>query len=360
MFDLARWQKEAQHRLLPFLKRPRREPFLAGTSSLLVYLITRTLEPFLEAYEENAIEATLALAAIDRGAGANFLVRNAPQLRYQGALLLRRELAVSAPLRQVVGRILLKLGIIELVKNGLDDIQGEWFRLSLLNEIERWTIGGELKELRDALDTIPWQSRYAAIQSLRRQTGEYSSDDLALLESALRDSSNHVRSAAARILGQVHGAISHSIQQALLETALHDHDLGTRYAAARALGTLRGRIAIDEVIDQLTAALVDEDSFVRSAAGLVIGQLGLAAAQPRVIGHLTAALNDRDPYVREAAAQALGLLGETAASEETLAALTAALHDTDFYVHNAASSALSRLQAFAQLPEDLIRSELVV
>src|SRR5687768_12781310 len=119
MFDLERWRQDAQHRLRPFLQRPRQEPALVGTSSLFTYQAVRTLEPFLEAYQDDPIAGTLALATVTRAQGANILLRLATQLRYQGALLLRRELYASAPLRATVEQILLQLGIIDLVKQGL-------------------------------------------------------------------------------------------------------------------------------------------------------------------------------------------------------------------------------------------------
>jgi hypothetical protein len=359
MFDLERWRQEAQQRLRPFLQRPRQEPVLVGTSSLFTYLAVRTLEPFLEAYQDDPIAGTLALATITRAPGANTLIRMATQLRYQGALLLRRELYASGPLRATLEQILLQLGVIDLVKQGLNDTQCEWFRLTLQHEIEPWTMNGELRGVQQALASPPWQLRYATIQSLRDRDGTYSPDELAMLQGGLQDTSSHVRAAAARGLGHMRGTIPMSVRQSLLDAALHDRDLGARYAAARALGTLRDHIISDDLIELLVTALFDEDSFVRSAASLVLGQLGEQIARPVVIDSLISVLKDRDPYAREASAQALGRLGLPAATRETLSALGEALLDTDYYVHEAALNAIARLRPLLD-PTDEVSSPALV
>lgn len=344
MFDLDRWRQEVHQRLRPFLQRPRQEPYLAGCSSLFTYLATKAIEPFIEAYISDPMHATIALSNVDQGQGANYLVRHAMQLRYQAPLLLRRELQHSPQLRALTEQLLIQLGVIDLIRSGLDDTQGEWFRLALRHEIETWTMSGELRVLRDMIQSPTWQSRYAVIQQLQPKTGRYSVDDQALLVTSLNDSSNHVRAAAARRLGLLRSAIDEDVRHGLLQTALHDRDLGARYAAARALGALRDYLPMDLMLELLTTALYDDDSFVRSAAALVLGQFGERAATSVVIESLLRLLKDRDSYTREASAQALGMLGRAAATEEVMSGLAETLLDTDFYVHEAALTALGGLR----------------
>ncbi|NTU84147.1 MAG: HEAT repeat domain-containing protein [Chloroflexales bacterium] len=350
MFDQETWRIRIAERLAGFTRNPRQDIQIAGTASLLGYLAVRTLEPFLEVFPDEPVDAVMALAEITRGPGADMIVRRASQMRFQVSNLIERELRTRAELRAAVEQLLVTLNVIHIARQRLNSSRDEWLRLTLLSELEAFG-SEEFGQLRRLLQDSGWQSRYETIRSLRARNGHYSAADLVLLHDGLSDSASHVRAAAARMLGQFAGTPPAPLVKALTRVALYDCDLETRYAAARTLGALRDRIASPQLIDHLGYCLGDEDSFVRSAAALALGQLGELAGTPALIARLTALISDSDAYAREAAARALGCIGGAAATTTVLTALTRAMEDSDANVHEAAIDALTRLRKIrATLP----------
>jgi len=349
-FDQETWRARLGERLNGFARNPRQDMQLMGTATLLAYLAVRTVEPFVEAYQQAPVAAVLTLAEITRGPGADHVVRRAGQLRYQMAQIMERELRSKPELREAVEQLLVSLDVIHMARQRLNSSRDEWLRLSLLNELAMYD-PGEFGQLRKLLHDPGWQSRYDAIRGLRSRNGNYSAADLVLLHDGLSDSASHVRSAAARMLGLFAATPPQPLVKILTRVALYDCDLETRYAAARTLGALRDRIASPQLIDHLALCLSDEDSFVRSSAALVLGQLGEIAGSPALIEKLTTIVGDPDPYAREAAARSLGRIGAAAATTAVLNALTRAMEDSDSNVHEAAVDSLTRLRKIrATLP----------
>ncbi len=350
MFDQEVWRTRVAERLSGFARNPRQDIQIAGTGTVLAYLAVRTLEPFLEAFQQEPLAAVLTLAEITRGPGADLIVRRASQMRYQVAQLIERELRTKAELRVALEQLFVALNVLHLARQRLNSSRDEWLRLTLLHEIDTYSTG-EFSQLRRLLHDPGWQSRYETIRSLRQRNGNYSAADLVLLHDGLSDSASHVRSAAARMLGQFAGTPPTPLVRALTKVALYDCDLETRYAAARTLGALRDRIASPQLIDHLGRCLGDDDSFVRSAAALILGQFGELAGTPTLIEQLTVMITDDDAYTREAAARTLGRIGAAAATTAVLTALTRAMEDADANVHEAAIDALTRLRKIrATLP----------
>ncbi|NTV64228.1 MAG: HEAT repeat domain-containing protein, partial [Oscillochloris sp.] len=313
MFDQEAWRTRIAERLNGFARNPRQDIQLAGTSTVLAYLAVRTLEPFLDAFQQEPVAAVMTLAEIVKGAGADQIVRRASQMRFQVAQLIERELRTKPDLRVAMEQLIVTLNVLHLARQRLNSSRDEWLRLTLLHEID--TFGSnEFIQLRRLLHDPGWQSRYETIRSLRQRNGNYSAADLVLLHDGLSDSASHVRSAAARMLGHFAGTPPNPLVKALTKVALYDCDLETRYAAARTLGALRDRIASPQLIDHLGRCLGDDDSFVRSAAALILGQFGELAGTPTLIEQLTVMINDEDAYAREAAARTLGRIGMAAAS----------------------------------------------
>lgn len=343
MFDQETWRLRIAERLTTFARNPRQDINLTGVTTVLAYLATRTLEPFLDAFQQEPVTAVLTMAEITRGAGANHLVRRATQMRYQAAQILERELRTTPALRLAMEQLMVALNVVHLARQRLNSSRDEWLRLTLLNELEVYG-AQEFIQLRRLLQDPGWQSRYEAIRGLRQRNGNYTSADLVLLHDGLSDSASHVRAAAARMLGLFAATPPLPLVNALTRVALYDCDLETRYAAARALGSLRDRLASPQLLEQLAACLADEDNFVRSAAALVLSQLGDLAGTTNVITQLTVMLGDNDPYAREAAARALGRIGAAAATGEVVTALTRAMQDSDANVHEAAIDSLTRLR----------------
>jgi HEAT repeat protein len=350
MFDQDIWRQRIADRLAGFARNPRQDLQLSGTSTVLAYLAIRTLEPFLDAFQDQPVAAVVTLAEIVRGPGADHIVRRAAQMRYQVAPMIERELRSRPEVRAAIEQLLVTLGVIHLARQRLNSSRDEWLRLTLLNEIGSFD-ADEMPQLRRLLHDPGWQSRYDTIRSLRSRKGNYSAADLVLIHDALGDSASHVRAAAARMLGLFAATPPPPLVKALTRVALYDCDLETRYAAARTLGALRDRIASPQLIDHLSACLADSDSFVRSSAALVLDQLGEIAGTPQLIERLTDVISDPDPYAREAAARALGRIGAAAATTAVLNALTKAMEDPDANVHEAAVDALTRLRKIrATLP----------
>ncbi len=343
MFNQDIWRSQIAERLSSFARNPRQDIHIAGAGTVLAYLATRMLEPFLEAFQHAPVAAVLTLAEITTGTGADHIVRRAVQMRYQAATLLERELRAIPELRGAIERLMVTLGVVHLARQRLNSSRDEWLRLTLLSELEAYG-PQEFAQLRRLLHDPGWQSRYDAIRSLRQREGSYSSADLVLLHEGLSDSASHVRAAAARMLGHFAATPPTALVNALVRVALYDCDLETRYAAARALGALRDRITTPQLIDHLGTCLADKDNFVRSAAALILSQLGELAGTPMLITGLTDLLADGDSYAREAAARALGRIGTAAATPTVMQALTRAMEDSDANVHEAAVDSLTRLR----------------
>jgi HEAT repeat protein len=357
MFDQDAWRIRVAERLSGFARNPRQDIQLAGTGTVLAYLAVRTLEPFLDAFQQEPVAAVLTLAEITQGPGADQIVRRASQMRYQVSQLIERELRTKPELRAALEQLLVTLNVVHLARQRLNSSRDEWLRLTLLHELDAFE-PSEFALLRRLLHDPGWQSRYETIRSLRQRSGNYSAADLVLLHDGLSDSASHVRSAAARMLGQFAGTPPTPLVKALTKVALFDCDLETRYAAARTLGALRDRIASPQLIDYLGKCLKHEDSFVRSAAALILGQFGELAGTPNLIEQLTSMIADSDAYAREAAARTLGRIGAAAASATVLSALSRAMEDADANVHEAAVDALTRLRKIrATLPLNLTVSK---
>jgi HEAT repeat protein len=342
MFDHETWRHEIAERLGGFARNPRQEMQLAGAPSLLSYLVTRTLDPFLEAFQHEPIAAVLALAEITRGAGADQIVRRATRMRYQSAAQVDRELRTGKDFRAAVEQLLIELQTIALVRQRLNGSREEWLRYTLERELELFA--GEFTHLRRVLNDPGWQTRYEALRGLRSRKGRYTPADLVLIHDGLGDSAAHVRAAAARMLGLIAERPPALLIKALIRVALHDCDAETRIAAARAVGALREHMTSPQMLDHLSACLFDEDSFVRSAAALILGQLGEMAGAPLLIKNLAQLLEDSDPYAREAAARALGQIGASAATPQVISALTKAAQEGDINVHEAAMDSIARLR----------------
>jgi HEAT repeat protein len=342
MFDQDTWRRQIAEQLSSFARNPRQEMQLSGAPSLLSYLVTRTLDPFLEAFQREPIAAVLTLAALVHTPGADQIVQRASRMRYQSAPQIDRELRASREIRSTVERLLLELQTVALARQRLNGSREEWLRATLDRELD--TFPGEFGQLRRALSDPGWHTRSEAIRSLRSRNGRYTPADLVLIHDGLTDSTAHVRAAAARMLGMIAEPPGALLQKTLVRVALHDCDAETRIAAARAVGLLREQVTSPQLLDHLSACLFNEDSFVRSASALILGELGEMASAPILIKNLTSLLSDSDPYAREAAARALGRVGAAAATPEVLAALNRALEDGEISVHEAASDSLAHLR----------------
>ena len=309
---------------------------------MLSYLVTRTLAPFLEAFQREPIAAVMALAAITHSSGADQLVQRATRLRYQAAAQVDRELRASRDIRAAVEQLLIELQTIALVRQRLNGGREEWVRTTLDRELEFF--GNEFTALRRVLNDPDWHTRSEALQALRSRKGRYPPADLVLIHDGLTDSAAHVRAAAARALGLITEPPGALLQKTLVRVALHDSDAETRVAAARAVGMLREYVTSPQLLDHLSSCLFSDDSFVRSAAALVLGELGEMASAPMLVKHLARLLSDSDAYAREAAARSLGRIGAGAATADVMSALQNAIEDDEMPVHEAASDALARLR----------------
>ncbi|MBC8160078.1 MAG: HEAT repeat domain-containing protein [Roseiflexaceae bacterium] len=342
MFDHETWRRSIATRLNNFARNPRQDVQLAGAPTLLGYLVTRTIEPFLDAFQREPIAAVLALAEISRGPGADQFVLRATRLRYPSAAQIDRDLRTSAEQRIVAEQLLVELQTLPLARQRLNSTREHWLRTSLELELEQFP--NEFAQLRRVLHDPSWQTRYDALRGLRVRQGRFSPADLVLIHDGLSDSAAHVRTAAARCLGVIAETPPAVLVKALVRMAIHDRDAETRYAAARSIGTLRGQITSPHLLDYLSGCLFDDDSFVRSAAALVLGQLGEVAGAPMLVKSLIRLLDDRDTYAREAAARALGRIGQVAATPEVMAALQQAAEDGEIAIHEAATESLQRLR----------------
>lgn len=342
MFDHETWRHNIADRLANFTRNPRQDLQLAGAPNLLGYLFTRTIEPFLEAFQTEPIAAVLTLADMTRGSGANYLVHRATRLRYPSAMQIDRELRTNGELRSAAEQLLVELQTLPIARQRLNSTREQWFRTTLEYELDQFP--GEFVQLRRVLRDPAWQTRYESLRVLRNRNGRYTPGDLVLIHDGLSDSAAHVRTAAARCLGAISELPPPLLVRALVRVALHDCDAETRYAAARSIGLLREQITSPQLLDYLSTCLFDNDSFVRSSSALVLGQLGELAGAPMLIKNLTRLLGDSDMYGREAAARALGRIGKSAATPEVIAALQAAAENGEFSVYEAATESMIRLR----------------
>ncbi|MFO7170323.1 MAG: HEAT repeat domain-containing protein [Chloroflexota bacterium] len=349
MFNQETWRRRIAEQLNGFARNPRQELQIAGTTSMLAYLVTQTLAPFLEAFHTEPVAAVLTLAEIVRGPGADQIVRRATRMRYQHAVQVERELRGSQELRAASEQLLVELQTIPIARQRLNGAREEWLRASLERDLEAYP--GEFAQLRRVLSDPGGQARAEALRQLRARNGRYTPADLVLLHDGLRDGAAHVRASAARLLGMIADPPPPLLTKTLVHVALHDCDAETRFAAARAIGMLRHNVTSPQLLDQLWNHLFDSDSFVRSAAALVLGQLGDMAGTVQIISHLTRLLEDEDIYTREAAARALGRIGAAAATPEVIEALTRAAQDSDLQVHEAATDALVMLREARANPD---------
>lgn len=342
MFDQDVWRREVGNRVVGFARNPHQELQLAGLPSLLSYLVTCTLEPFLEAFGHEPVAAVLALADISRGPGADYIVRRATRMRYQSAPSIDRDLRSNRDFRTTAESLLVELQTMPQLRQRLNSSREVWLRVSLEQEMNLFP--AEFLQLRRVVRDPSWQTRYEALRALRERKGLYSPADLVLIHDGLGDSAAHVRAASARALGMLTSSPPLTLVKAIVRVALHDSDVETRYAAAKALGMLREHVASPQLLDLFANALFDEDSFVRSSAAMVLGQLCEYAGAPMLVHNLVKLLDDDDAYVREAAARALGRIGAPAASAEVLAALHRVAVQSDVTLHDAALESLVRLR----------------
>jgi HEAT repeat protein len=342
MFNQEHWRQQIAERLGAFARNPRQEIQLAGAPSLLAYLATQALAPFLEVFQSEPIDAVLALSNLTRGPGANLLVRRAIRRPYHSAAQIDRDLRGSQPIRLAAEQLLVELHVIPLARQRLNGARDEWLRATLERDLEAFP--GEFQQLRRVVADPGGHARFDALRRLKTREGRYSPADIVLLHESLSDSAAQVRAAAARLLGMIADMPPVLMIRKLIEVALHDCDAETRFAAARAIGMLRDSMTSPQLLDMLSEHLFARDRFYRASAALVLGQLGEMAGAPILVRNLASLLEDEDAYVREAAARALGRIGAAAATPEVLSALMRATHDAEMQVHEAATDALITLR----------------
>jgi HEAT repeat protein len=343
MFDQEQWQNQIIERFNAFARHPHQDMLISGANTLLGYLASRMLEPFLETFHQEPVNAVLVLAEIARGPGTDHIIRRATHLRFQGARLLEREMAVRRDVCLAIEQMMIALNVVHLARQRLNSSRDEWLRQTLAHELDSYD-ASLFVQVRNLLEDPGWKLRLEAISKLKQRQGEFTPADLILLREGLKDSSSDVRSAAARRLGDFAQNPPIPLVKALVQVSLHDCDMKTRRVASRALGSLRDRIACPEILELLVCHLSDGDCFVRSATAMLLIELGEITAIPPVIESLIDLLQDNDPYVREAAALALGHMGTPAVSQHVMEALTEAGADSDSAVHEAAVESLVRLR----------------
>ncbi len=343
MFDRENWHNQIVENLNAFARNPWQEVQISGSHSMLGYLAMRTIEPFLEAFMHEPINAVIALSSITREPGADRIILRASQLYFQGAHLLEREMHTLPTMRSTLEQLMVTLNIVHLARQRLNSNRDDWFRQTLIKELEVFDTN-QFVQIRHLLDDPGWKWRHDAIAGLKHRHGQFTPAELILLSEGLKDSSSDVRATAARILGEFAHTPPVQLIKTLVHVALHDCDMKARNAAARSLGGLSERIASPEILDLLAEHFLDPDCFVRSATAMLVSELGEMAAIPAMIHSLIRLLKDSDPYAREAAAIALGRLGPSAYTKEVFAALTEAGQDFDPAVHEAAVESLIQLR----------------
>lgn len=346
MFDRKVWRSQIDERINGFARDPWQDVQLIGGSSLLAYLVMRTLEPFLDTFEHAPIDAVCTLADITDGQGANYIVRHARRMRFQSARLFDRDLHAKADFRTAMESLMIALETITLVRQRLNSDRAVWFRNKLLNELMMYD-STEFTRLRQVLEDPSWRPLHDIIRGLRQRHGDYSPADMILLREGLNDSTPRVRAEAARRIGEFIGMPAEQLIVKLLDVALYDCDAEPRNAAACAFGKLRDRISSKQLLDELAIKLLDKDKFVRSSTARVIEELGELACNMTIIEKLVTIVGNEneDAYAREAAACALGHLGNGAATPDVIRVLTQTSQTAEAVsVHDATLTALIKLR----------------
>lgn len=343
MFDRSTWRMQVGRKLDSFARNPRQEIFISsGPVMLITYLASATLEPFLNAFEEEPITAIQTLASISAAPAMNAVVRRAPAMRYQLARLLEYELRNSYEWRFAVEQLLVGVDTIQLARQRLHGLDSDWFIDKLRDEIIDLS-PAEFMELHRRLnDSL--KSFHGIFQELRQKKGNFTQEELILLYVGLSDSSAGVRAQAARRLGEYAWTPSENMVNRLIQIALYDNDLESRNAAARAVGSLRDRIRTPTMLDVIASRLRDSDKFIRTATAMLLSHLGEVAGTKNIVEGLVQLLGDPDPYAREAAAHALGAMGVNATLPAVISALAQALQDDNEHVHDAALDSLTNLR----------------
>jgi HEAT repeat protein len=221
--------------------------------------------------------------------------------------------------------------------------------------------------------------RNAALEVCERLLGNATREDVPALIAELKDAKSFLRSAAARLLGEV-GSISGCAEVLpALKGAMKDKDPNLGREATAACQRLLNRTTRQDV-PALLAALKDSEPFVRRAAARALGQVGdlapetlaalktvakdetppvreaAIAAYEKLMGKATrndvpvliAELKDMESPARRSAARALGKAGALSTSPDAMAALKAAMADKDPDVRRAATQAWERNSALVE------------
>jgi HEAT repeat protein len=358
MFDRKLWRAQINERMSSFAHNPWQEVQMTGGHTLLGYLVMRTLEPLLEAFEHEPIAVVRTLADMTDGAGANYIVRHARRMRFQSMRMFERDLHAKADFRAAIESLIIALETITLVRQRLNSDRAAWFRNKLQHELLVYN-ASEFVRLRQILEDPSWRPLHDIIRSLRQRYGHYTPADMILLREALHDSTPRVRAEGARRIGEFVGMPSDQLIGKLLDVALYDCDAEPRNAAACAFGKLRDRMSSREMLEDLADKLLDKDKFTRSATARVIEELGDLACTPKIIENLvTIVVDDDDAYARESAACALGHLGNNAATPEVIRALTQVSQTAEAVaVHDATLTALINLRKGSRATQTVRPSE---
>lgn len=186
-----------------------------------------------------------------------------------------------------------------------------------------------IDEVRN-LDSLPnLLSKLMPTNSILEKLVAYGDVAVEQLIVALNDPSTHVRTTAARALGEIRDP--RSVRP--LVAALRDVDPDVRRRAVQALSEI-GEPSVIEVVIR-TAFQQERISYGENALASSIAKFGAAAVEP-----LIAALGDRDKNVRCGAARALGELRDP----RTIEPLIIALRDVDSVVRYHVSQVLQDFQ----------------
>lgn len=344
-FNQQMWKSQVIKQLTIFAHNPWQHVQLAGSSSVLTYLVMTVLKPLLEQFEHEPVVALQVLSTITSSSAVNYIVHHARRIRYQPARLFERNLQSMPEFRTAIEDILLALDSMTILQQLLTGEQVAWLRQKLPRECLEYG-ENEFVRLRQKLHESYRTPIYERIQLLHERQGHYTLEDLEILQEGLNDAAPRVRVTAARRIAHFTDTLPAQMVARLLEAALHDSDARARNAAALTLGNLGERIVSQHLIDELVLKLGDTDKFVRSSAAHVVEELGELAAHATIIQRLVLILlDDEDVYARESAACALGRLGVAAAIPEVMNALMkVSREDESITVHDATVSALMTLK----------------
>lgn len=187
------------------------------------------------------------------------------------------------------------------------------------------------------VDRLYYQERYSiytlhdAIMESYSLIAQRYPEALERLHRDIRDTSDHVRQAAARTLSEV---ASENSTKPLID-ALNDNNVDSivRWYAAEALG----RIGSKDVVKPLIGALRDEDSYLREHAARALKHID----SEEVVRSLIKALRDENSGVRKSAGESLGHIG----SLDAVKPLICALKDADYEVRMKAAEALKQIDS---------------